>query len=243
MAKAAFHCKICRTNNRGRLLFTVVLLAFVIIYIGINVVDYLPYTGNKLWDTVKSKCFYADKQRTNLVKLAYRMHSILDNMGIEHWLMYGSLWGPMRGIPGPLPWDYDIDIAIDGDGNFSKIPFEEFKARFTVAGLKVTDHSGRSGRIRIEGNGENGDLYLYYDHGGVMTLTGYESWLFFLSYRLHHSFPTILIHQPLPKVRFGFFNISVPRGGIEVMKYLYPFSWWKVVKPPSCQYHEGISRD
>ena len=60
-------------------------------------------------------------------------------MGIEHWLIYGSLWSPLRGIPGPLPWDHDVDFGIDGGGNFGKISLEEFKATFQAAGLSVED--------------------------------------------------------------------------------------------------------
>ena len=55
----------------------------------------------------------------------------------------------------------------------------------------------------------------------------------FINYRLYHSFPARLVQQPLPKAKFGSFNISVPKGGLEIMKHLYPFNWWKVVKPAS----------
>ena len=237
---AGVQCGICPTNSRRRLKFTVVVfVAFVLMYVGLSFVSFAPYTGNKVWKTTPP-CFDSNKPRTSLVKLAHKMHLILDSMGIEHWLMYGSLWGPLRGIPGPLPWDYDVDIGINGDdGNFSKVPFEEFKARFTSAGLKVTDKSLRSGNLMLvdqnSENGEKGEVFIFYNHGGVMTLAGYETWIFYINYRVYNSFPAVLVKQPLPKVRFGFFNISAPRGGIEIMKYLYPFSWWKVVKPANCE--------
>jgi len=76
-------------------------------------------------------------------------------MGIEHWLMYGSLWGPLRGIPGPLPWDHDVDIGMNGDGNFSKIPVDEFKARFEAVGLGVVDEVKVSGSFSVLGNNES----------------------------------------------------------------------------------------
>ena len=236
MTTAGVQCRICPTNSRRRLKLTVVVfVAFVLMYVGLSFVNFSPYTGNKVWKT-SPPCFDSNKPRTPLVKLAYKIHLILDGMGIEHWLMYGSLWGPLRGIPGPLPWDYDVDIGISGDGNFSKVPFEEFKARFIAAGLKVTDKSLRSGNLMlVDQNGEKCDVFIYYNQGGVMELAGYETWIFFINYQLYHSFPAILVKQPLPKVRFCFFNISVPRGGIEIMKYSYPFSWWKVVKPANCE--------
>jgi len=157
--------------------FTFGFMAFVIMYAGLSFLDFSPYTGYNFWKSVPP-CYDPIKLRTPLLDLAFKMHSILNSMEIEHWLMYGSLWGPLRGIPGPLPWDYNVDIGISGDGNFRKVPFDEFKARFTAAGLKVKDRSRRSGNALLdEENGEEGELLIYYNHGGVMTLAGYETWI------------------------------------------------------------------
>ena len=67
-----------------------------------------------------------------------------------------------------------------------------------------------------------------------MTRTGIESWAFALNYRIYHSFPAWLVEPELPHVKFGFFNISIPKGGIEILKHLYPFNWWKEVRPRGC---------
>jgi len=156
-------------------------------------------------------------------------------MGVDHWLMYGSLWGPLRGIPGPLPWDDNVDIGIDGNGNFKTIPLKNFKAKFEAAGLGLIDKLQESRYLSVKGYGESVGLFLYYNYRGTMMRSGYESWLFYIHYRFRHSFPAKLLQHPLPKVKFGSFNISVPRGGIEIMKHLYPTNWWKVAKPKSCK--------
>ena len=225
----------CKTHRLSKKTVTIVtLLVAVVIYIGASLVDVDGYTGNKFWRPV-TPCFKSKQHTAGLIQLAHKTHLVLDSMGVDHWLMYGSLWGPLRGIPGPLPWDHDVDIGIDGNGNFKKIPLKNFKAKFEAAGLGLIDKLQESRYLSVKGYGESAGLFLYYNYRGTMMRSGYESWLFYIHYRFRHSFPAKLVQHPLPKVKFGSFNISVPRGGIEIMKHLYPTNWWKVVKPKSCK--------
>ena len=92
----------------------------------------------------------------------------------------------------------------------------------------------RNHEIHKEGLWLSVDLFAFYNHGGTMTRTGIESWAFALNYRIYHSFPAWLVEPELPQVKFGFFNISIPKGGIEILKHLYPFNWWKEVRPRGC---------
>ena len=230
---ASLRC--CNSQRPSKKTVTMVtLLVAVLIYIGANLVDVDGYTGNKFWRPV-TPCFKSKQHTAGLIELAHKTHLVLDSMGVDHWLMYGSLWGPLRGIPGPLPWDHDVDIGIDGNGNFKKIPLEKFKAQFEAAGLGLIDKFQESRYLSVKGYGESVGLFLYYNYRGTMMRSGYESWLFYIHYRFRHSFPAKLLQHPLPKVKFGSFNISVPRGGIEIMKHLYPTNWWKVVEPKSCK--------
>ena len=230
---ASLRC--CNSQRPSKKTVTMVtLLVAVLIYIGANLVDVDGYTGNKFWRPV-TPCFKSKQHTAGLIELAHKTHLVLDSMGVDHWLMYGSLWGPLRGIPGPLPWDHDVDIGIDGNGNFKKIPLEKFKAQFEAAGLGLIDKFQESRYLSVKGYGESVGLFLYYNYRGTMMRSGYESWLFYIHYRFRHSFPAKLLQHPLPKVKFGSFNISVPRGGIEIMKHLYPTNWWMVVKPKSCK--------
>ncbi|CAH3150988.1 unnamed protein product [Porites lobata] len=230
---ASLHC--CNSQRPSKKTVTMVtLLVAVLIYIGANLVDVDGYTGNKFWRPV-TPCFKSKQHTAGLIELAHKTHLVLDSMGVDHWLMYGSLWGPLRGIPGPLPWDHDVDIGIDGNGNFKKIPLKNFKAKFEAAGLGLIDKLQESRYLSVKGYGESVGLFLYYNYRGTMMRSGYQSWIFFIHYRFRHSFPAKLLQHPMPKVKFGSFNISVPRGGIEIMKHLYPTNWWKVVKPKSCK--------
>ena len=215
----------------------VFLLCFVVIALFLKINSLTPgrYTGNKPW-SAPPKCKNSEQDLKHLVQLAYKVHAILENVGIDCWLMYGSLWGPLRGFQGPLSWDDDVDLAINGDGQFSQMTFEKFKALFTSLGLSLESRLWQSSLMVISENVSwpSLDLFVFYNYNGMMQRPGIESWLMPINYKLFHTFPAHLVEQPLPKVKFGFFNISVPRHGIEIMKHLYPYNWDKVVKPVGC---------
>ena len=86
-----------------------------------------------------------------------------------------------------------------------------------------------------DGNGASGDLMLFRDFygNGVMRRIGFESWLLPVHYRHYHQFPAELVRKPLTSVQFAGRMFSVPHGGVEMKKYMYPTNWWKEIKPPS----------
>ena len=106
------------------------LLIFIVVFSAV-------IRGNYLTLSPLTKCQNSEEEIGLLVEITYKVHAILDSMGIECRLMYDSIWGPLRGIEGPLPWDNDVNLAIDGDGQFGQMTFEEFKALFIVLGLSV----------------------------------------------------------------------------------------------------------
>ena len=163
---ASLRC--CNSQRPSKKTVTMVtLLVAVLIYIGANLVDVDGYTGNKFWRPV-TPCFKSKQHTAGLIELAHKTHLVLDSMGVDHWLMYGSLWGPLRGIPGPLPWDDDVDIGMDGNGDFKKIPLEEFKAKFEAVGLVLIDKLQESRYLAVKGYGESIGLFLYYNYRGTM---------------------------------------------------------------------------
>ena len=235
-----FKRKFCSSRRRRSCNFSkIVVTCFTIaVFLEINLITPGRYTGNKPWGP-PAKCMNSEEDTFRLVQLTYKVHTILEHLGVNCWLMYGSIWGPLRGIEGPLPWDDDVDLAINGDGPFSQITFEEFQALFSVLGLSIESRLWQSSLMVISDKDHSWptlDLFVYYDYNGIMSRPGIESKLMPLNYRLYHSFPSSLVEPPLPKVKFGFFNISVPRNGTEIMKHLYPYNWWKVVKPAGCEH-------
>ena len=150
--------------------------------------------------------------------------------------MYGSLVGALR-LQAPLAWDKDIDIGLDGDGRLKELGktkfFENLKS---VGAKKITDNWSRDGLIKIynENSEFSVDLIIYHRSENWMKRPGWASRLFYLHCNNSHKFPTKLIEQPLPKARFGFFSISVPRNGSEMLKYNYTPDWLRVVQHLQC---------
>lgn len=195
----------------------------------------LPSYNRYLSPAAKNKCEQKPEDLAGLLNLTYRVHSVLNSFSLDHWLMYGSLFGAIRN-QGPLPWDYDVDLAVKGE-QFSKVKFEDFVAACEEHGLTVMDKRLKSGMLAFFDSKLPlyVDLFIYYEYKfGMMWRSGLEAWLFFLHYRMHHAFPVRLVDAPLPKTKFGFFEIAIPRGNEEVLKYLYRYDWWKEVRPAGC---------
>lgn len=213
--------------------YLMVIFILVGSYFYINLQSYAYYT-NRFWNPVVS-CKGSDEEIDRLLKLAYQIHTVLDSMEIRHWLMYGSIWGALR-IGKPLPWDNDVDIGFEEQGKFARMTWSEFLAPFEAEGLNIKTKWTQSGTIVISKPDlwQSVDLFALYNQRGTMKRRGVESGIFALNYMTYHQFPAWLVESDLPQAKFGFFNISVPKGGIEIMKHLYPFNWWKDVRPKGC---------
>lgn len=216
-------------------LLNIIIVVSTIYYL-INTQNLARYAGRNPFNPTM-KCRNLTKpQMDQLLNLSYKVHHVLDELGVEHWLMYGSLLGALRGNT-PLVWDDDVDIGLDGDGRLKTLSKTTFIEKLNSIGVKRLDYFwSRDGLIKIhDGNSEfTIDLMVFNRTGKWMKRPGWATWLFYFQYNKFHTFPAKLIQQPLPKIQFGFFYISAPRGGKEILKYIYPTDWWKVVKPPGC---------
>ena len=221
-------------NKLRCILFTILLL----LYIKVNLKHYGLYTGNHPFFAAQPCEYLDEKQRDQLINMTSIVHKILDGFGIEHWLMYGSVFGALRN-KGPLSWDNDVDIGFRGSGTFASMTFDEFIKPFAAKGLKIyykrwitsnvmKVYSEDLPHIKV-------DLFAFYDYNGWMKRAGLETWIFALNYNLHDTFPTVLVEKPLPDVPFGGITMPAPREGIEIQRYLYPDDWWMEVKPITCE--------
>ena len=220
-------------------ILAIVFVLLVMIYVLINVPDYNKYTGNHPWLNTGICRNRTARETAHLLNLTYKVHRVLDEMGIEHWLSSGSVFGALR-YNSPQPWDDDVDIGMDGDGVLSQMDLSEFIEAFQSAGLRVIDGWSNSRSFKILGNDLEFqefkvDLMAFYRYGKWMKRTGWGPWLLFINFNRYHTFPARLIQPPLPKIRFGVLDMPVPREGIEIQKYVFPNDWWKVVKPAGCE--------
>ena len=230
-----YFSKFCRC--RYIIVTMIVLVILVSLYITVNKPNYGLYTGNHPFFAAQP-CKYLDtKEKGQLLNMTYTVHKILDDFGIEHWLAYGSVFGAVR-AQGPLPWDSDVDIGFNGSGKFASMNFGAFLSAFKSKGLKVNHQRWISSNlIKIYRDDQphiKVDLFAFYNYRGWMKRAGLETWIMALNYNLRHAYPARLVEKPLPQVRFGYFKMPVPRGGIEIQRYLYPDDWWKEVKPVTC---------
>ena len=162
---------------------------------------YVYITAESHADYVKDptvKCSHPDEEMGQLVNLTYQVHAILDFLGIDHWLTYGSIFGAHRAKV-PLPWDYDVDIGMKGE-QFSKFSLEEFLAPFKAAGIQIEDHLGRNGLMAFTRSGWplHVNTFTFYDYNRMRKRPGEAAWLLFVNYRLHHTFPSDQVNSPMP---------------------------------------------
>jgi len=223
--------------RKGRTIL-IIITAILGCYYFISVRNFGRYTAGLHPFHAPIKCRnLTDEGMQQLLDFTYKIHILLDEIEIDHWLMYGSLLGARRGHA-PLIWDDDSDFGVDGDGTFLKLGKTEFFKKIRdVGGVKqIGDHWSRENLIQIyDKNSEfKVDLMIFHKSGNMMIRRGWLTWLFPLQYKKYHSFPAKLVEHPLPKSLFGFFNISVPGDGSKILKYIYPDDWWRVVKPAGC---------
>ena len=90
------------------------------IYYLISKQSFARYTGRHPFNPTMKCRNLTKSQMDQLLHLSYKVHQVLDELGVKHWLMYGSLLGALRGHAS-LTWDDDTDIGLDGDGTLKTL--------------------------------------------------------------------------------------------------------------------------
>ena len=209
----------------------------IVSFISMCIVIYTTININpdviKCDDSHKIPCYRTPEHLRRLVQYAEDVTRLMNKLNMTSFLIYGSLWGVYR-FHGPLPWDHDIDLGVIGDENFynkkDKLVEELVQLGFSVR----DDWSTASYKVlRANQTGHLG-IFIFINYFGTMKRPGLEPWLFSLHYTIYHSFPAWMVNTPLPKANFSGYTAWVPRGGREILKHLYPFSWRDVYLPVTC---------
>ena len=218
--------RLFRSWRRLLILSCIVLLVMVYFHVNLNATSFVE---SRPWES-QEKCGVSSAGRRHLMNITNQVCQILDKMQIVHWLFYGTLW-EMRRLKYPLMSGNSVDIGILANQAFTDKTWPEFMAPFKSAGFIV---SGNKERLFIEGSMNfrrnpfkdlSVKVYTFYNCNGVVQRTGLWSWLFFINYKKYHSFPWSFLAPALPKVRIGSVDIPVPRGGLEILRYIYPTHW------------------
>lgn len=213
-----------RHQRRCLILLIFVILSFCVIHF--------------LWRNEENvNCFATPSTLKKLDELLGLIQEPLKALNLSFFLCYNSLWGALK-VKGPLPWQNSIDLCVLNK-EMSAID-EGFLARsFKRHGLSITYNSG-NGVYKVTKIDETVPY---------VTLTVFEEdvithqlrrvgWVHRMlppnSCEELNCFPPDLIEKPLPTSQFNNHVLPIPRDGIEIQKYLFPYSWWKEITPPNC---------
>ena len=214
-----------------------VLLTVFFLYIRVSINSFQVY--DQIGRTAHD-CEYFQRRMYKIVSLTQTVHDILEKNSLSHFLLYGSIWGPLRGFNGPLPWDYDVDFGAFETSQTDE-QFEKVTADLDKVGICTTKYF-KTGKydFRFKNYNQLGpddhppvvDIFLMKKSWfGLARRTGIEAVVLAYHYYLHHTIPYRLLDKDLPKVKFAGRYIQTPKGGIEVMKYLYRDNWKEIKKP------------
>lgn len=181
------------------------------------------------WYHYPAKCSQPSHVIDEMITLATKVHKILDAHKIAHILCYGSLWGALR-REDVLPWDTDVDFCIWSEDLESVEEAYMYKL-FKFEGVALSYDFSKGAYVATYGNARcdlvvfgMSEDYAWLKRLGIRNTFGAQT----------DQFPSRLIAPPLSTMKLHGKDFPVPRGGIEIQKYLYPDNWQKEVKPPNC---------
>uniref|UniRef100_A0A182Q5U0 Uncharacterized protein n=1 Tax=Anopheles farauti TaxID=69004 RepID=A0A182Q5U0_9DIPT len=191
-------------------------------------------------------CNMTELYRHELERLFERVHRLLVQHGLTHFLCYGTLWGQIR-MAKMLPWREKAEFCVLND---ELMHHEEarFIRNFYAHELQI-HYLHAEGIYRIFGNEPIArpappyvDLVVFQldEAQGMYKRVGWKrrllpphcDWTPSLD-----CFPVNLLQGTLPKRPLGRMFYTVPMGDIELQKYHYPDNWWKDVKVRNCNLH------
>lgn len=183
-------------------------------------------------------CSVPEEFTGQLHNLAHRTHLVLEKLGINHFLCFGSLWGQVR-IGRALPWSRKIEMCLIDTLRDDVLISKAFKDD----GLSAS-YMYASGIYKIQENNHNKHSpsveVIVFEEDSVTRMMRRVGWTrrvlppdCELSPSLQ-CFPPQLVIMPLPIKSFGGYLVHVPREGIELQKYHYPNDWWLEIKPTDC---------
>uniref|UniRef100_A0A182YPL2 Uncharacterized protein n=1 Tax=Anopheles stephensi TaxID=30069 RepID=A0A182YPL2_ANOST len=191
-------------------------------------------------------CNMTELYRQELEQLFERVHRLLVQHGLTHFLCYGTLWGQIR-MSRMLPWREKAEFCVLND---ELMRHEE--ARFL--------RNFYSSELRIHYLHSDGIYRIFANEPTVRHATPYVELIVFqldetqgmykrIGWKRRllpphcdwtpslECFPVNLLQGTLAKRPLGRHHYTVPMGGIELQKYHYPDNWWKDVKVRNCNLH------
>ena len=223
--------KMARHSKRKLFAIIIAAVVVVIIYTAINEHNFAWYNNKKIVGS--HPCMTPEVEMNDLKSLASDSHAVMDEFKLTHFLVYGSLWGALR-YKDPLPWDNDFDMGLLQD-EMQHINEDQFLQAFKKKNINIY-YRYWLGTYRVTRGKARGDLMVFRKTylSDDMCRTGLEPWFFFVNHNRYHRFPSRLVKQPLPRVKFAGTDMPVPHEGVEIQKHFYPHDWQTETKPSGC---------
>uniref|UniRef100_A0A182JJQ5 Uncharacterized protein n=1 Tax=Anopheles atroparvus TaxID=41427 RepID=A0A182JJQ5_ANOAO len=220
----------------------------VILCVGI-----ILYTAVRWWQIVFAQestvrqfqhtCNMTEQYRHELEHLFERVHRLLVQQKLTHFLCYGTLWGQIR-LAKMLPWREKAEFCVLND---ELMHHEEarFIRNFYANELHINYHHSE-GIYRIFANEPAALRTRPYVELVVFQLDVAQAMYKRVGWKRRllpphcdwtpslDCFPVNLLQGALPKRPLGRMLYTVPMGGIELQKYHYRDNWWKDVKVRNC---------
>ncbi|XP_050096839.1 uncharacterized protein LOC126578388 [Anopheles aquasalis] len=188
-------------------------------------------------------CNMTEPYRQELERLFERVHRLLGQHGLTHFLCYGTLWGQIR-MARMLPWREKAEFCVLND-ELMRHEEARFIRSFLAHQLQIR-YLHSEGIYRIFANEPASvtvppyvELIVFQldETQGMYKRVGWKrrllpphcDWTPSLD-----CFPMVLLQGSLSTRPLGPSIYTVPMGGIEIQKYHYPDNWWKDVKERNC---------
>jgi phosphorylcholine metabolism protein LicD len=213
---------------------------FIFIAIILIVVYFLiPKQQDRILDKYPHMTRYTDWDKYRKTRYLFdSVVTVLNKHQVGYWAMFGTLLGLIRD-QGILPWDYDVDLAIDYQEAY-RLDDPLVKKDLADLGLCIKKSKNNTFKIYFlddlpKGSSEHYyigkthlDIYQYRETDGMMSRSCHENWYPMKCYRgiSHDKIPSNWIY-PLRTIKINQILVQIPNRPIPILKQHYGQDWLK----------------
>ncbi|XP_042910176.1 uncharacterized protein [Parasteatoda tepidariorum] len=195
---------------------------------------------HSVWNNEKISfdCVMSTDTEKKLDNLLDEIQKALVDLKLTYFLCYNSLWGALK-FKKSLPWHTELELCV-------------LNKELTAVDEGILNRIFKSHSLVIIYNSAGGfyKVNKFEENVPTATLTVFEEdqlthqmrrvgWIHRVlppnSCEELNCFPPELISEPMPTIMFGTNKVPVPRDSIEILKYLFPNSWWEDITPFHCR--------
>ena len=213
-------------------------LFIVIITILLTAIYFLiPQNQDRILDKYPHMIKYTDWDKYRKTRYLFdSVVTVLNKHRIGYWAMFGTLLGIIRD-QGILPWDYDVDLAIDYQEAY-RLNNPVVKKDLAKLGLCIKKSKNNTFKIYFlddlpDNSPDNYymakthlDIYQYQDIDGIMSRSCKNNWYPMKCYPgiSQDKIPSNWVY-PLNTVKIGKISVKIPNESVKILKQHYGPNW------------------